>query len=86
MKAVRANNGGEYRGPLESYCKLLGIKIEKTPAKTLEFNGVTERMNKIIEERIRITLSNAKLPKPFYGEAMRTAINLINLFSSSFSR
>jgi len=32
LKSVRADNGGEYRGPFESYCKLHGI--EKMQPKT----------------------------------------------------
>ena len=34
LKAVRADNGGEYRGPFESYCKLHGIRLEKIVPKT----------------------------------------------------
>ncbi|KAI4347746.1 hypothetical protein L6164_008529 [Bauhinia variegata] len=34
LKCVRADNGGEYRGPLERYCKDHGIKLEKTVPKT----------------------------------------------------
>ena len=79
MKAVRAYNCGEYKWPFEDYCRLHGIKFEKTPAKTPQVNGVAERMNRTIEERIRCMLSHAKLPKFFWGEAMRTAVDMINL-------
>ena len=34
LKVVRADNGGEYRGPFESYYKSQGIKLEKTVPKT----------------------------------------------------
>ena len=47
---IRANNGGEYRGPFEAYCKTYEIKIEKTSPKTQQFNGVAKRMNLTIEE------------------------------------
>ena len=30
LKAVRADYGGEYRGPFENYCKLHGIRLENT--------------------------------------------------------
>ena len=30
LKAVRADNGGEYRGQFENYCKLHGIRLERT--------------------------------------------------------
>ncbi|KAI4299912.1 hypothetical protein L6164_033332 [Bauhinia variegata] len=82
LKCVRADNGGEYRGPFERYCKDHGIKLEKTVPKTPQQNGVAERMNRTITERIRCMLSHAKLPKAFWGEAMRTAVDLINLSPS----
>ena len=52
LKSVRVDNGGEYRGPFESYCKLHGIRLEKTPPKTRQPNGLAERMNRTIEERV----------------------------------
>ena len=30
LKCVRSDNGGEYRGSFEAYCKTQGIKLEKT--------------------------------------------------------
>ena len=36
-------------------------------------------MNKTIEEMARCMLSHSKLPKSFWGEAMRISIDLINL-------
>ena len=82
LKAVRADNGGEYRGPFEEYCRNYGIRLEKTIPKTPQQNGVAERMNRTISERIRSMLSHAKLPKSFWGEAMNTAVYLINLSPS----
>jgi hypothetical protein len=65
LKCVRADNGGEYRGPFEEYCRSHVIRLEKTVPKTPQHNGVAERMNRTICERIRCMLSHAKLPKPF---------------------
>jgi transposase InsO family protein len=79
LKCVRADNGGEYRGLLEEYCRSHGIRLEKTVPKTPQHNGVVERMNITICERIKCVLSHAKLPKSFWGEAMKTVIDLINL-------
>jgi len=76
------DNGGEYRGPFEEYYRSHGIRLEKTMPKTQQDNGVVERMNKTICERIRCMLSHAKLPKSFWGEAMKTAVALINLSPS----
>ncbi|CAJ2658330.1 unnamed protein product [Trifolium pratense] len=82
LKCIRADNGGEYRGPFEEYCKEHGIKLEKTVPKTPQHNGVAERMNRTINERVRCMLSHAKLSKAFWGEAMKTAVDLINLSPS----
>ena len=65
LKYVRANNGGEYKGPFESYCKLHGVRLKKTVLKTLQQNGVAKRMNRTIEEMIRCMISHSKLPNSF---------------------
>ena len=83
LKCVRADNGGEYRGPFERYCSEYGIRLEKTVPKTPQQNGIAERMNRTICERVRCMLSHAKLPKSYWGEAMRTAVDLINLSPSA---
>ncbi|KAI4324009.1 hypothetical protein L6164_023577 [Bauhinia variegata] len=82
LKCVRADNGGEYKGPFERYCKDHGIKLEKVVPKTTQQNGVAKRMNRTITERIRCMLSHTKLPKAFWGESMRTTVDLINLSPS----
>jgi len=42
-------------------------------------NGVAERMYKTVAEKVRSMLSRVKLPNSFWGEVMRTAVDLINL-------
>ena len=78
----KVSNGGEYRGPFKAYCRTHGIKLEKTPPKTPQLNGVAERMNRTIEEKVRCMLSHANLPKSFWDEAVKTAMTLINLSPS----
>ncbi len=34
LKCVKANNGGEYRGPFEQYCRSHEIRLERTVPKT----------------------------------------------------
>ena len=72
----------EYRGPFKAYCKLHGIRLEKTPPKTPQLSGLAERMNRTIKARVRCMLSHAKLPKFFWGEAVKTTIEIINLSPS----
>ena len=63
---------------IEQYCRSYRIRLEKTVAKILQQNGVAERMNRTIKERVRCMLSDAKLLKSFLVEAMRTTADLIN--------
>ena len=54
LKCIRSDNGGEYRGPFERYCRMYGIHQEKTVPKTPQQNGLAERMNKTITERSQL--------------------------------
>ena len=45
LKCIRIDNGGEYIDPFDYYCKSQGIFHQKTPPKTPQLNGLTERMN-----------------------------------------
>ena len=78
LKAVRAHNGGEYRGQFEEYCRSKGIRLKFTVPKTPELNGLDERMNQTIMERVRSMLAQAKLPKTFWVEALSTVTYMIN--------
>ncbi|KAE8663641.1 hypothetical protein F3Y22_tig00112925pilonHSYRG00085 [Hibiscus syriacus] len=40
IKCVRSDNGGEYRGHFEAYCKKYDIRLERTPPKTPQLNGL----------------------------------------------
>ncbi|RDX65900.1 hypothetical protein CR513_55397, partial [Mucuna pruriens] len=70
VKCIRSDNGGEYCGPFDVYCRQQGIRHEKTPPKTPQLNGLAERMNRTLIERVRCMLSEARLPKHFWGEAL----------------
>ena len=76
LKAVRADNGGEYQGQFEEHCLLKGIRLEFTVPKTPELNGLAERMNQTIMERVRSMLAHAKLPKTFWAEALLCTHNV----------
>lgn len=78
-KCIISNNGGEYRGPFEKYCKMHGIRQQKTVPKEPQQNGLAERMNRTLKERIRAMLSHAKWPNKFWAEALMTAVYVLNL-------
>ena len=55
-----------------------GIRLEFTVPKTPELNGLAERMNRTIMERVRSMLGHAKLPKMFWAELLSTTTYVIN--------
>ena len=79
LKCIRSDNSGEYREPFDVYCRQHNIRHEKTPPKTPQLNGLAERMNKTLVERVTCMLSKAKLPKHFWGEALLAIVHVINL-------
>ena len=46
--------------------------------KTPQQNDVAERMNRTLVETVRLMLSDTKLPKQFWAEALSTAVYLCN--------
>lgn len=79
LKCLRTNNGLEYLSKeFDEYCKENGIKRHRTVPGTLQQNGVAERMNMTILERVRCMLFAFGLSKKFWGEAVSTAAYLIN--------
>ena len=82
LKCIRTDNGGEYRGPFDEYCRSQGIRHQKTPPKTPQLNGLAERMNRTLIERVRCLLYDAKLPRVFWAEALFTVAHVINLSPS----
>ena len=60
------------------YCTTQGIRMEKTILGTLQENGVAERMNRTLNERVRSIRLHAGLPKTFWANAISTAAYLIN--------
>ena len=70
LKAVRANNGGAYRGKFEEYFRLKGVRLEYTIPKMPELSGLAERMNRTIMERVWSMLAHGKT---FWPEALITA-------------
>ncbi|GJT97762.1 retrovirus-related pol polyprotein from transposon TNT 1-94 [Tanacetum coccineum] len=58
--------------------KKYGIARHHTLVRTPQQNGVAERMNRTIMEKVRCMLSHANLDKDFWVEAATTAAYLIN--------
>lgn len=74
------DNGREYlSSEMKEYCTSRGISYHFTVPRTPQQNGVSERMVRTIVEKARAMVSGAKLPKCFWGDAVLTAVYLINI-------
>ena len=79
LKCLHLDNGGEYVSKaFQEFCDAKGTRREFTAPYNPPQNGVSERMNRTIQEKIRSMLSNAQLPDGFWAEALATAVHLIN--------
>ena len=79
IKILRSDNGGEYRSKeMEKFQSERGIVWQTTIPYTPEQNGVAERMNRTKLETENSMLSFAKLDKPFWAEAVSTAVYIRN--------
>jgi len=55
----------KFCGPFVEYCRQHGIRHQKMPPKTPQLNDLAESMIRVLMERVRYLLSEAKLPEFF---------------------
>ena len=83
IKVLRIDKGMEFCSNLfQNFYKSEGILRHLTVLHIPQQNGVAERMNRTILEKVRYLLSNASLSKQFWAEAANMTIYLINRSSS----
>ena len=79
IKVLHSDRGGEYLGKeFILYLKSKGTNQKLTVHDTPQHNGVAERRNRTIVERIRALLHASGLPKSLWGEAARHIVWLMN--------
>lgn len=79
IKVLRTDNGGEYcNDQLKKFLKSRGIKHELTVPYTPQQNGVAERYNRSIMEKVRSMLVESNSQKQMWAEAANTAVYLLN--------
>lgn len=79
IKILRTDNGKEYvNASVKSMLDEQGIKHETSIAYNPQQNGRAERVNRTLLEKCRCMLTDAKLPKKFWAEAVSTAAYLSN--------
>ena len=79
IKKLRSDNGDEYTtDPFFEVCKNEGIVRHFTVNGMPQQNGVAERMNRTLVEKVRCMLAHSGLSKAFWGEALNYARHLVN--------
>jgi len=73
------DGGGEYTFmEFEKYCKESGIQYEVITPYTPQHNSLVERRNMTILDMARSMLNEKKIPHMFWGEAVLTAVHVLN--------
>lgn len=84
VRCLRTDNGLEFCNiAFDEFCKQQGIERHRTCSYTPQQNGVAERMNRTVMEKVRCLLNESGLEEKFWAEAVATAVYIINRTPSS---
>lgn len=84
VKVIRDDKGGEYSSQsARQHCTKYGIGRQMTTRATPQQNGVAERLNRTIEERVTAMLQHSHLPESFWADALRTYMEGHNAITTS---
>lgn len=79
IKCLHSDRGGEYTSKeFKNHLRTKGTVSKLTVHDTPQHNGVAERRNRTILERVRAFLHSSQLPKYLWGEAVNHAVWLMN--------
>ena len=84
VKKLRTNNRLEYCNQMfDDFCASEGIGRHRTVRMTPQQNGLAERMNRTLINKVRCMMIQSKLPKGLWVETLLTACLLVNLSPSA---
>ena len=77
---IRTDNGGEFQGAFQSLLAVLGIKHERTPPYTPQYNGVAERILGLLRDETVALLHGVTegASERLWAEAMAYACDISN--------
>jgi transposase InsO family protein len=79
IKILRDDKGGEYMSnAFLDFTTQCGIERQHTVRARPQQNGVTERANRVLSERLTTMLDESGLPKAFWGECLAALIHVWN--------
>ncbi|KAL3695354.1 hypothetical protein R1sor_009430 [Riccia sorocarpa] len=80
VRGLRTDRGGEFLSKaFIQFCHTHGIHMQLTVAATPQQNGVAERRNRMLLEKMRSLMISCDAPKPLWAEAILTSNYLINV-------
>lgn len=72
---LRSDNGGEYVSHrMQEWCQARGIKQTMGPPHTPQLNGVAERYNRTLLDRLKPSLEHSTLHREFWSDAFSYAV------------
>ena len=86
IKRLRTDGGGEYEKWMGAHLKGSGIIHETTAPYSPDQNGVAERANRTIMERVKAIIAEAKLDKRLWMEIADTVVYLKNRSPTTSAR
>lgn len=79
VKSIRSDNGGEYLSlEFAAFCASKGIIHEFSAAYTPQQNGIAERFNRTIKDRVRAMLDDCSLSHCYWPYALTYACHVMN--------
>ena len=79
IKSLRSDNGGEYKSnKFQNFCTQKGITQQFAPPYSPASNGLAERMNRTLIEKMRAMLLQGRVPDKLWGEAILMATYIQN--------
>src|ERR1700709_1628163 len=79
IKTLRDDKGGEYMSnAFLDFTTQCGIERQHTVRARPQQNGVTERANRVLSERLTTMLDESGLPKAFWGEGLAALVHVWN--------
>lgn len=79
IRGLCTDRGGEFTSQeFNNFCDVNGIQRQLTAAYTPQQNGIAERKNRTIMNMVRSMLSEQKVPKTFWPEAVNWTVHVLN--------
>ena len=78
--ALCSDGEGKYiTGTVQQYLKDKGIRHEMTTPDMLQYNGMAERMNWTLLDKVWAMLADASLPEAYWYDALRYTAHIHNI-------